>query len=210
MIPVATKRRKPSKLLSVADSLRFAKSVLEYLPRNAYYRTKKLSDIMGCSWRTASRIINGDPVDFPRIKKLYLQTAAAKLNVPASKLLSRQLPPPGVERLNNIDSNVDLPIIDRYREVAAVATSMAARCMFGFDMAASYHVEHNSTFEPMYIHLRFRKKSCTAVHEIEISRDHNRKWRMIYNHEKFGPRFNGDLSDDNLDRILNFAKEHTK
>jgi hypothetical protein len=183
---------------------------LEYLPRDSHGKTRKLAEIIGCSLRTARRIINSDPEKFPRIRKLYLQTAAANLNIPASKLLTRQLPPPGIERLIEVESNSDLPIIDRYREVAAVATSMAARCMFGFGMPASYHVEHNARFETMSIHLRFRKKSCVYVHEIEIVRDPFKKWRMRYNHEEFGPRFSGDLNDDNLDRILSFVQEHTK
>lgn len=87
---------------------------------------------------------------------------------------------------------------------------MAARCMFGFGMPASFRVEHTDSLEPMSIHLRFRKKTCTHVHEIEIVRDAYKKWRMIYNHEEFGARFSGDVSDDNLDRILTFVQQHTK
>jgi hypothetical protein len=33
---------------------------------------------------------------------------------------------------------------------------------------------------------------------------------MIYNHDEFGQRFSGDISDANLDRILTFAQQQTK
>lgn len=210
MLTVALKRRNTPKCLSKGDSVRFVRSVKEYLPRDTYGRTKKLADIIGCSLRTARTILNTQPNKLPRLRKLYLQRAAVNLSVPATKLLYRQLPPPMMERLLSVASNYDLPTLDRYREVAAVATSMAARCMFGFDMPASYHVEHNVKFEPMSIHLRFRKKSCTALHEIAIVPDPFKKWRMIYNHDELGQRFSGVISDDNLDRILNFVQQQTK
>jgi hypothetical protein len=210
MLTVARKRRNTPKRLSAGDSLRFVRSVMEYLPRDAHGRTKKLAAIIGCSLRTARTILNTEPSKLPRLRKLYLQRSAANLNVPASKLIARKLPPPGMERMLEVVSNYDLPFLDRFREMAAVVTSMTARCMFGFDMPASYHVEYNSKFEPMSIHLRFRKKSCSVLHEISIVPDPYEKWRMIYNHEKFGPRFSGVVSDDNLDRILNFVQQKTK
>lgn len=210
MLTVALKHRHAPKRLSAGDSVRFVRSVIEYLPRNTHGRTRKLADIMGCSLRTARAILNTEPEKLPRLRKIYLQHAAAALNVPATKLISRELPPPQMERLLDVASNYDLPVLDRYREVAAVATSMAARCMFGFGMPASYHVEHAADFEPMSIHLRFRKKNCAVLHEIAIVRDPYKKWRMLYNHEEFGQRFSGVISDNNLDRVLTFVEQKTK
>lgn len=208
MLQAVQPRRRVKKRLSFAESVRLMQSVRQFLPGDSYGRTLKLAEIFGCDRRTARRLLNSADDDLPCLRRVYLVNASKYTGVPTSALLHWRPSMPELQRRLEFIVRDDIPTLDRFKEMSLMAASMAARCMFGYAMPASYTVECDTYLEPMAVHLRFRKnESLTDQHVISLIRVQDiYKWRMVYNHDELGNRFRGVINDENFERILNFIK----
>jgi hypothetical protein len=199
-------KRCVSQRLSHPDSIRLIQNLKKCISENAYGRTKRLADILGCNARTAQRILNIEESKIPRLRKSYLRNAVKSTGIEPILLLGRVPVDSNIKRDMNFILD-DSATLDRFQVFSRLAASMAARCMFSYDLPVSHTVDCDAKHAPFSIRIEARdKKLPSSPHVIAIVKDEELKWKLRYDHPKFGSRFKGALTDDNYERILQFIK----
>ena len=203
-------RRSAPKRLSYSDSVRFLNNIKRYLPVKSYGRTARLAELIGCDRRTAQRLLNAKEEEIPRLRKTYLACAAATTGETVMALVNKT--PEHTEIQARMHMLLDgIPQLDQFKGMASLAASMAARCIFAYEMPASFSVDSDSKMNPISLRVKFRHNDDPGdVHEVAIVRDAIYKWLMVYIHPEFGQRFKGVINDDNFERILTFVKHKHK
>ena len=127
----------------------------------------------------------------------------------ASLLNAMKAPTEVQDRMNLLMGGLEK--LDHFKEMALLAATMAARCMFGYEMPASFSVESNAKREPTALRVHFQPPTKLGeIHEVAIVKDPTYQWCLVYNHPEFGQRFRGVLTDDNFEKILSFVKHNHK
>ncbi len=198
------RRLKASRRLSRADSIRLLENIKGLLPKSRG-RAQALSELFGCSYRTARRLLNTEANALPQLKRDYLDAAVVQSGHSATHLLRREPKESSevhlaVGRLERAEVSLDV-----FREMASLAAVMAARCCYGHGLPVSYGVEVNVSCEPTHMYLDIRRSDgrCGEVHRISVRRVYSTgRWLMQYLHPRLGKQFEGALSENNLERLL--------
>jgi hypothetical protein len=202
-------KRYAAQRLSHPDSVRLIQNLKKCIPDEVYGRTRKLAEVIGCNARTAQRLFNTPEENLPRLRRSYLHNAAKSTGIKPLLLVGRE----PIE--SNIKRDMDLilsdsPTLDRFQTFSRLAASMAARCMFAYNLPVSYILDCDAKHEPFALRIEARaEKLPSTPHVVAIVKDEELKWKLRYEHPEFGSRFKGTLTDDNYERILQFIKSQT-
>lgn len=202
-------KRYAKQRLSHPDSVRLIQNLKKCISEDAYGRTKKLAEIIGCNQRTAQRILNAQEESLPRLRKEYLRNAVKFTGIKPLLLVGRIPVDTNIKRYMDLVLS-DFPALDRFQTFSKLAASMAAKCMFSYDLPVSYVIHCNAKHEPFALRIEARaEKLPSAPHVIAVVEDEELKWKLRYEHPEFGGRFKGALTEDNYERILQFIKSQT-